>query len=142
MDTTSRTTVASPNIQYPSISTATGTIASAQALKQRRVSLALPSSPKVTSPWNFRDDTRIDSSSGTSASKAADKKTKMRRASGTEAADRTALTGPEKRQRKKWTEEETQMLVNGCNTVRIRVQPECFEKKRLNFFGILLVGCG
>lgn len=28
-----------------------------------------------------------------------------------------AVPVPEKRQRKKWSEEETQMLVNGCNVV-------------------------
>jgi hypothetical protein len=29
-----------------------------------------------------------------------------------------ALLGPEKKQRKKWTKDETQMLVDGCNKVR------------------------
>lgn len=120
MDATSRSTLASTNTQYPSIPTETGSSASAQALKQRRVSLALPSSPKVTDGWSFRDDTRIDASTGASDSSTSGKD-KMRRASVAEdakLADRAAITVPEKRQRKKWTEEETQMLVNGCNIVR------------------------
>lgn len=120
----SRSVFASPNSQYPSISTATGSIASAQALKQRRISLALPSSPKVTDAWSFRDDTGIDASASASSSPLAGRKGKMRRASAVEEAklaDRAAIAVPEKRQRKKWTEEETQMLVDGCNIVRLCV---------------------
>ncbi|KAF9450975.1 hypothetical protein P691DRAFT_664168, partial [Macrolepiota fuliginosa MF-IS2] len=59
------------------------------ALKQRRVSLALPPSvPRV--PWSFRDDTGI-------------------------AGPNSAAPLPEKKPRKKWSPEETQMLVEGCN---------------------------
>ncbi|XP_006455646.1 hypothetical protein AGABI2DRAFT_121547, partial [Agaricus bisporus var. bisporus H97] len=58
---------------------------------QRRVSLALPASaPRV--PWAFRDDTGL---------------------AGPSSAPPPAP--PEKKPRKKWSPEETQMLVDGCN---------------------------
>lgn len=94
------------------------------APKQRRVSLALPaSSPRV--PWDFRDDTGIagpsnaqqgkDSPSATESSpKELPKKAKVRK---TEPQDPAAPL-PEKKPRKKWSAEETQMLVEGCNRVR------------------------
>lgn len=93
------------------------------ALKQRRVSLALPSSsPRV--PWSFRDDTGIAGPSNTAQQtsdnqSAADsakeqKKVKMRK---TDILDASAPL-PEKKPRKKWSPEETQMLVEGCNRVR------------------------
>lgn len=92
--------------------------------KQRRVSLALPaSSPRV--PWDFRDDTGIagpsnaqehqNSPSATGSSpKEPPKKTQVRK---TEPQDPAAPL-PEKKPRKKWSPEETQMLVEGCNRVR------------------------
>lgn len=133
---------------------ATGTSAmssqasNAATLKQRRVSLALPNSPRLFSTWNFRDDTTIDAHGASSGSSFAapsqpasqnkdkssdkdkdkDKKGKMRKASPTanadageetRTADKQSGAAPEKRQRKKWTEEETQMLVTGCNIVRV-----------------------
>lgn len=62
---------------------------------QRRVSLALPASaPRV--PWAFRDDTGL---------------------AGPSSAPPPAP--PEKKPRKKWSPEETQMLVDGCNRVRL-----------------------
>ena len=91
-------------------------------IKQRRVSLALPSSPKVCSAWSFRDDTAVDKSvASTSSTPASEKKGKMRRVTADDKPLDKALPQPEKRQRKKWTEEETQMLVTGCNTVCLRV---------------------
>ncbi|KAF5353468.1 hypothetical protein D9756_007939 [Leucocoprinus leucothites] len=90
------------------------------ALKQRRVSLALPAStPRV--PWDFRDDTGIagpsnapqqqDTQSATESTSKEPKKGKIRK---TEPQDPTAPL-PEKKPRKKWSPEETQMLVEGCN---------------------------
>ncbi|KAI0321150.1 hypothetical protein OF83DRAFT_1161950 [Amylostereum chailletii] len=71
------------------------------ALKQRRVSLALPSAPRQVAPWTFRDDTALGSD---------ERKGKVRK------LDRTPPDDlPEKKARKKWTMEETQMLVDGCN---------------------------
>ncbi|RDB18181.1 hypothetical protein Hypma_000546 [Hypsizygus marmoreus] len=82
-------------------------------LKQRRVSLALPSSPRVVQAWNFRDDTGLDSHvPETEASRAMpEKRGKMRKI----ATGADSEPFQEKKQRKKWTEEETQMLVTGCN---------------------------
>ncbi|KIL64371.1 hypothetical protein M378DRAFT_595224 [Amanita muscaria Koide BX008] len=97
------------------------------SFKQRRVSLALPSAPRVVQPWNFRDDTTIDShsqpqekvSSGSSSS--SEKRGKMRKISASMTAlaadDSDSMHAPqlqEKKPRKKWTPEETQMLVDGC----------------------------
>ncbi|KAF8553264.1 hypothetical protein OG21DRAFT_1414607 [Imleria badia] len=61
------------------------------AKHQRRSSLAPPASPRLVPAWNFRDDTL---------------KGKLR-------GDAFVV---HKKQRKKWSEEETQMLVDGCNT--------------------------
>ena len=101
---------------YPPASTSAG---SQGASKQRRVSLALPNTPRVVPAWNFRDDTTIDAHIASTAA-LAEKKGKMRRAassaSDTHRVSETAIV-PEKRQRKKWSEEETKMLVNGCNIV-------------------------
>lgn len=94
------------------------------SLKQRRVSLASPSSPRVVQPWCFRDEMGLDSQSTEAASSAladekgsstTEKKGKMRKVDPT--ADGT-LPAPEKKPRKKWTHEETMMLVNGCQIVR------------------------
>ncbi|KAI0641054.1 hypothetical protein C8Q79DRAFT_920329 [Trametes meyenii] len=94
--------------------------------KQRRVSLALPSSPRIFPAWSFRDDTGLgvhstdapsDPSSSTSGP---EKRGKMRKiateensADGESSQPQPPL--PEKKPRKKWTMEETQMLVAGCN---------------------------
>ena len=98
--------------------------------KQRRVSLALPSSPRVFPAWSFRDDTGL----GVHSADAGDElqRGKMRRIAADEGAhageSSTAGPGtvppadkPEKKPRKKWTMEETKMLVAGCNKVRTRV---------------------
>lgn len=84
--------------------------------KQRRVSLALPSSPRLVPAWSFRDDTRLDSHAASASCLAPEKKGKMRKiAADDHPIERVVYT--EKRQRKKWTDEETQMLVDGCNVV-------------------------
>ncbi|KAI0776703.1 hypothetical protein BD413DRAFT_602229 [Trametes elegans] len=98
--------------------------------KQRRVSLALPSSPRIFPAWSFRDDTGLgvhsdspaDSSTSTSMLPP-EKKGKMRRIAaeeldgepGTSSSQPQLPPPPEKKARKKWTMEETQMLVAGCN---------------------------
>ena len=92
----------------------------ASPLKHRRVSLALPSSPRVVQAWSFRDDTGIDSSSGGGSNLALpEKKGKMRKIAQT-AEDEDPTTFQEKKPRKKWSAEETQMLVDGCNRVSVR----------------------
>ncbi|KAJ7477899.1 hypothetical protein B0H11DRAFT_2281130 [Mycena galericulata] len=93
--------------------------------KQRRVSLALPSSPRLVPAWNFRDDTSVPYAP----------KGKMRRIDVTpddepgdeeeegkatphedgDASTAAPSGAPEKKARRKWTPEETQMLVDGCN---------------------------
>ncbi|KZT68621.1 hypothetical protein DAEQUDRAFT_692283 [Daedalea quercina L-15889] len=88
------------------------------ALKQRRVSLALPSSPRLFPAFHFRDDTGVGVHSGESSSSLGpEKKGKMRRIESDRLDEEVVqLTGPsEKKIRKKWTTEETQMLVDGCN---------------------------
>ncbi|KAJ7017379.1 hypothetical protein C8F04DRAFT_1054310 [Mycena alexandri] len=103
--------------------------------KQRRVSLALPSSPRLVPAWNFRDDTSVPYAD-------AGRKGKLRRidtarddgeSGGGEDGDeegRDADEGgreggegvvvgkesgvKEKKVRRKWTPAETQMLVDGC----------------------------
>ena len=82
----------------------------------RRVSLALPSAPRLVQPWSFRDDTSLDAHSLPRPDP--DKRGKMRKI-----APATADTDPqppaqEKKPRKKWTPDETQMLVDGCQRVR------------------------
>ncbi|KAH0834112.1 hypothetical protein J3R83DRAFT_11400 [Lanmaoa asiatica] len=74
--------------------------------KHRRVSLALPSSPRLVPAWNFRDDSSIPDT-------VTERKGKMRRIADDNAHDAFVV---QKKQRKKWTEQETQMLVDGCNT--------------------------
>ncbi|KAJ7055604.1 hypothetical protein C8F01DRAFT_1087905 [Mycena amicta] len=90
----------------------TSAAATSPAQKPRRVSLALPSSPRVVPAWKFRDDTTIPYA----------RKGKVRRIDTTQdpdddedgEAEERAPIAPEKRQRRKWTAEETQMLVDGC----------------------------
>lgn len=87
-------------------------------LKQRRVSLALPSAPRIVQPWNFRDDTGLDShvpETEAAHQLMPEKRGKMRKIALADEEDVDPTT--EKRQRKKWSAEETQMLVDGCNRV-------------------------
>ncbi|KAF5343936.1 hypothetical protein D9758_012144 [Tetrapyrgos nigripes] len=90
---------------------------SAVPLKQRRVSLALPNSPRQVEAWSFRDDTGLASVLPSNSSEVClvpEKSGKLRRIAPDE--DDEDLGGlQEKKQRKKWTPEETQMLVDGCN---------------------------
>jgi hypothetical protein len=93
----------------------------ATPLKQRRVSLALPSAPRVVQAWTFRDDTGLDShvpETDAAHQLMPEKRGKMRKIAVADEPDPDAASGErEKRQRKKWSAEETQMLVDGCNRV-------------------------
>jgi hypothetical protein len=85
--------------------------------------MAYPSSPRVTPPWNFRDDTGVESHivSTETASLVERKKGKMRRIVNDDAEEyyggSADAPSEKKKVRKKWTEEVTRMLVNGCNKV-------------------------
>ncbi|PFH49277.1 hypothetical protein AMATHDRAFT_127044, partial [Amanita thiersii Skay4041] len=112
-----------PAVPSSSSSPASSSLVSSATLKHRRVSLALPSSPRVVQPWSFRDDTTLDSLSQqqqhrSSGSASPEKRGKMRRISAaTPTDDDEHLIPPpvqEKKPRKKWSKEETQMLVSGC----------------------------
>jgi hypothetical protein len=117
--------------------TASSSSTSTSLKQQRRVSLALPSSPRQFPAWSFRDDTSV----GVGATPPPTlKKGKIRRIASdhderedtpvgfsntgpsgdTAFASQSSTTAvePSKKQRKKWTLEETQMLVDGCNKVR------------------------
>lgn len=110
-----------PQLKVPSASTFSfkapfPASSSSTALKQRRVSLALPSSPRVVQAWSFRDDTGLDSHVPETVGSGLmpEKRGKMRKIA-TATDDDSPLQ--EKKQRKKWSPEETQMLVDGCNRV-------------------------
>ena len=114
-----------------SSTTTTNSTGSQLTLKQRRVSLALPNSPRLVPAWSFRDDTAVDapSAAGSPLVSTQEKKTKAQRKSASIMISSTDMKAvvqdkppgpvPEKRPRKKWSEEETQMLVTGCNIVRL-----------------------
>ena len=93
-------------------------VVTASALKHRRVSLASQSSPRVVQAWSFRDDTGLDSqatSTSTNCQLVPEKKGKMRKIDLSQVGDNS--TRLEKKPRKKWSEEETKMLVEGCQMV-------------------------
>lgn len=104
------------------LSASTSASSAPSPLKQRRVSLALPSSPRLFPAFSFRDDTGVGvhSAADSSSTTSSEKKGKMRRIeSDRPDEDVLQLSGPsEKKMRKKWTTDETQMLVDGCNKVR------------------------
>ena len=101
---------------FPTSSTAASATAAAPH-KQRRVSLALPSSTRQVPAWTFRDDTGLDPRAPH------EPRGKMRKLASGESSRAAALSPspppppPEKKARKKWTMEETHMLVEGCNRV-------------------------
>jgi hypothetical protein len=115
-------------------------------LKQRRVSLAVPPSARVVPLWTFRDDTTVEKHVAETPTTATLTATSMHDMMGSTSMgpppvpltmsprqaydieeDMKPLSGlssdlfgrPEKKVRKKWTMEETQMLVDGCNKVCI-----------------------
>lgn len=92
---------------------------SSSHIKQRRVSLALPSAPRIVQAWTFRDDTGIHShvpETDSTHQLMPEKRGKMRKIAVSDETDIDPLE-KEKRQRKKWSTEETKMLVVGCNRV-------------------------
>ncbi|KAG7085962.1 hypothetical protein E1B28_003487 [Marasmius oreades] len=101
-----------PLLSPSSSSTTTTTSGAATPMKLRRVSMALASSPKVVpeSTWSFRDDTGIEMHVAETCLMP-EKKGKLRKI----AADADDDILAEKKQRKRWSPEETQMLVDGCN---------------------------
>ncbi|KAF8809935.1 hypothetical protein BYT27DRAFT_7209875 [Phlegmacium glaucopus] len=102
---------------FPASSSSSHGVGTASALKHRRVSLASQSSPRVVQAWNFRDDTGLDSqaaSSSTNGQLVPEKKGKMRKIDLSQDGDDPSRL--EKKPRKKWSEEETRMLVEGCQT--------------------------
>ncbi|KAF9261030.1 hypothetical protein L218DRAFT_1002152 [Marasmius fiardii PR-910] len=97
-----------------STTTSSTTSGATTPVKLRRVSMALVSSPKVVpeSTWSFRDDTGIEMHAASPETcLMPEKKGKLRKIAVD--ADDDVLT--EKKQRKRWSPEETQMLVDGCN---------------------------
>ncbi|KAK0502531.1 hypothetical protein EDD18DRAFT_1317553 [Armillaria luteobubalina] len=95
---------------FPASSTSTF---HASPLKHRRTSLALPSSPKLVPAFSFRDDTGLESHVAETCL-VPEKRGKLRRISADTDNDDWPQT-TEKKLRKKWSAEETQMLVDGCN---------------------------
>ena len=122
---------------YPPSASSSSTPSSLK--QQRRVSLALPSSPRQFPAWSFRDDTSVGVGVTSSPVLVPEKKGKIRRIASDnddvdEAFFNASIAGPSflasqgpsnsstpaeppKKPRKKWTAEETQMLVDGCNKV-------------------------
>jgi hypothetical protein len=95
--------------------------AAVSALKHRRVSLASPSSPRLVQPWSFRDEMGLhiqppaaSSSPPAAAAAVPEKKGKIRKLD-PKLDEHTAQQ--DKKPRKKWSNEETQMLVQGCQIV-------------------------
>ena len=113
--------------------------------QQRRVSLALPSSPRQFPAWSFRDDTSVGVAAAAPSPLVPEKKGKMRRIANDDSDIGVALAGASvqpqssqaaaaaaaqaaetaKKQRRKWTDEETKMLVDGCQKVRALVRWGC-----------------
>ncbi|KAK0445031.1 uncharacterized protein EV420DRAFT_1622672 [Desarmillaria tabescens] len=85
----------------------------ASPLKHRRTSLALPSSPKLVPAFSFRDDTGLESHVAETCL-VPEKRGKLRKISASPENDDWPQA-TEKKLRKKWSAEETQMLVDGCN---------------------------
>ena len=126
------------------------TLINTQASKQqRRVSLALPSSPRLFPAWSFRDDTSV----GVTANNGSPEQEKRGKMRGVESEDsqsgQIASTSastiiqtqpqPEKKQRKKWSEDETQMLVKGCNKVCVPIVSVC-ATPNIRYSGVSGIG--
>ncbi|KAK0200498.1 hypothetical protein DFS33DRAFT_1362106 [Desarmillaria ectypa] len=95
---------------FPASSTSTF---HASPLKHRRTSLALPTSPKLVPAFSFRDDTGLESHVAETCL-VPEKRGKLRKISA-DAENDDWPQATEKKLRKKWSAEETQMLVDGCN---------------------------
>lgn len=85
------------------------------SLKQRRISMASPNSPRVVPAWHFRDDTTVESHVAETTTLPERKRGKIRKISNQDDDDIAFDVATEKKLRKKWTKEETDMLVKGCN---------------------------
>ena len=134
------------------------------ALKQRRVSLASQPPPRGPQGWNFRDDTGIDSNANAAASSSTSsaflsaalvpvspgssspRKGKIRAVdlSYNDLSDEPLSPVPErereKKPRKKWTEEETNMLVKGCQIVSLDIPYPSYLLLRFTFSMALEIG--
>jgi hypothetical protein len=99
----------------------------------------LPSSPRLVPAWDFRDDTGVQSHVPETSALVPEKRGKMRKIS--TATDRddseVACSSQEKKQRKKWSMEETQMLVNGCNLVSIYIHTTLAHSPISSSFALL-----
>ncbi|TFK50587.1 hypothetical protein OE88DRAFT_1681591 [Heliocybe sulcata] len=110
---------ATPSLPSTSTFSFTAPLPATSHLKARRVSLATSSSPRLVPAWSFRDDTGLYTQPAASGSgTGAEKKGKMRKIANEEDSGDVDLDERPtlKRVRKKWTMDETQMLVEGCNT--------------------------
>ncbi|KAF9647230.1 hypothetical protein BDM02DRAFT_2733890 [Thelephora ganbajun] len=110
---------------------ASASVTTSTSAKQRRVSLALPPSDlRSLQAWSFRDDTRLDllsasnddpkllrldGNAGTMATRNGNLHGTLHSEEGEKELMHELIHLPEKRPRKKWTHEETQNLVRGCN---------------------------
>ncbi|KZP27868.1 hypothetical protein FIBSPDRAFT_817841 [Athelia psychrophila] len=111
------TAAASPTIGVPSTSTFSFKAPfppNPTSLKQRRASLAQASAPRLVPVWSFRDDTELAVAS--TSELGPEKRGKMRKIATDDGEhELSEPVNAEKKQRKKWTAEETQQLVDGCN---------------------------
>ena len=97
------------------------------------MSLALPSDLRNVYATSFRDDTRLnllststdssklfrfDSNAEATVTRNGDSRRTLHSEDGEKDLVHELMHLPEKRPRKKWTHEETQNLVKGCNKVR------------------------
>jgi hypothetical protein len=99
----------------------------APSLKQRRVSLAVPSSARLVPAWSFRDDTSVEKhvAEGALGSGAESGGGKGKARAADEGSPDDGLgegsKEREKKARRKWTAEETTALIEGCQTVSPRL---------------------
>jgi len=130
-------------------------VSASTSAKQRRVSLALPSSDfRPLQGWTFRDDTRLDlhltsndnskplrfgGNAGTTITQNGDSRGTPQSEEGEKEPTPELVHLPEKRPRKKWTHEETENLVKGCNKVRhsVIIQPRTLPPSRIPLLRIL-----
>jgi hypothetical protein len=100
---------------------------SVAALKQRRVSLASAPSPRIVPQWSFRDEMGLDSQPAdeslhkldSAAVNVGPAEENNGDANDDAATASTSTQEKEKRPRKKWSTEETDMLVYGIKLVSI-----------------------
>jgi hypothetical protein len=81
--------------------------------QQRRVSL--PTSPRLSAPWSFRDDTSLSKP----CANLKDIQTDQKDCTSGDFMNDMSCASKAERRRKKWTAEETAYLVEGCRKVRV-----------------------